>query len=134
LSKTVFNPSKGNEINTKRKNDTRIIYQNINSLRPKTTDKWKATLDGMHHFEADVIGLCETSINWNNNNIRQSYSQLLNKKFNKANMATSKIHSLPCKIHIPGGCASITVNHMVSKIESSLDDTHNMGRRTGIKY
>jgi hypothetical protein len=134
LSKTVFNPSKGNEITSKRKNDTRLIYQNINSLQPKTTDKWKATIDRIHHFDADVIGLCETSINWNNNNIRQTYSQLLGKKFKTSNMTTSKIHSLPSKIHIPGGCASITVNKMVNKIESSLDDKHNMGRWTGTKY
>jgi hypothetical protein len=63
LSKTVFNPEKGNVLTTKCKNNTRILHQKINSLQPKTDTKWKATLDCIHHLEADSIGLCETSVN-----------------------------------------------------------------------
>jgi hypothetical protein len=47
-AKNIFNPYKGNEITHKNICDTRIIFQNINSLHPKTTDKWKATLEQIH--------------------------------------------------------------------------------------
>jgi hypothetical protein len=147
LPHSVFNPYKGNSISSKGKFDTTIIYQNINSLRPKTEgkwkstidhmeseDKWKSAIDRMEHLEADSVGLCETSVNWNNNKTRIQYSQLLQKTFNKSNLVASKLVNLPTKIHILGGCASITLNNMVNKIESSLDDQNKMGRWTGFKY
>jgi hypothetical protein len=114
LSRSIFNPEKGNAIISKCKNDTRIIYQNINSLRPKSEDKWKSTIDCIEHLEADAVGLCETSVNWNNNKIHKRYSQLLQKTFKKTNLVVSKLANQPAKIHNPGGCVSITINTMVN--------------------
>jgi hypothetical protein len=39
-------------------------------LRPWTTDKWKATIDKIKALEANVIGLVETSVNWNMNTLK----------------------------------------------------------------
>jgi hypothetical protein len=114
--------------------NTRIIYQNINSLCPKSDDKWRATIDQMHHLEADCVGLCETSVNWNNNKTRHHYSQQLTKKFCKSNLVASQLPQLPTKLHIPGGCASITVDDMVNKIEACIEDKYKMGGWTGVKY
>jgi hypothetical protein len=55
--------------------DIRIVYQNINSLRPKSIDKWKASLDRIKDMEADIVGLCETCINWNLNK-HANYTQM----------------------------------------------------------
>jgi hypothetical protein len=49
-------------------------------------------------------------------------------------MVTSKFPKLPTKIHIPGGCASVTVNSMVHRIKSNIEDQHKMGQWTGVKY
>jgi hypothetical protein len=131
---TVYNPEKGNPLSKKTLNDVRIVYQNINSLRPKTTDKWKATLDKTKQIEADVVGLVETCINWNINDIRKTYNGILGKAFKINNMVASKIPNEFSKVNLPGGTTTITVNAMTHKIESSIVDKFKMGRWTGNCY
>jgi hypothetical protein len=57
LNSPSFNLEKGNKFKKKNKGDTKVIFQNINSLQPKNFDKWKATIDRTEHLEADVVGL-----------------------------------------------------------------------------
>jgi hypothetical protein len=132
--RNVFNPPKGNKIGRKDKDTCRIIYQNINSLRPKTMDKWKATIQRTDHFEADIVGICETCINWNNNKIRQSYKNTLRKQYKINSMAVSKIPKNKEVINLPGGTATFTVNDLVHKIEAVIQDQFEMGRWTGYTY
>jgi hypothetical protein len=130
----VYNPEKGNQLSKKKVKDVRIVYQNINSLRPKTTDKWKATLNRTKHIEADVVGLVETCINWNINDIRKAYKGILGKAFEINNMVASKVPNEFGKVNLPGGTTTITVNAMTHKIESSIVDKYQMGRWTGNCY
>jgi hypothetical protein len=92
-----------------------VVYQNINSLWPKTVDKWKATLEQIEFLRTDIIGLRETCINWNNNTTMKIYSNTLQKQFNKVTFLASKVPKY-CKlnkINLPGGTVSLTVNGMV---------------------
>jgi hypothetical protein len=73
----LYNPPKGNKLTKKSTNHCRIIYQNINSLRPGNFDKWKSSLERTTFLEADIIGLCETCVNWNCNTTKKQYKNLL---------------------------------------------------------
>jgi hypothetical protein len=88
----------------------------------------------MHYLEADSVGLCETSVNWSNNKTKQYYSNLLQRKYSKSNLVVSRLLKNPSTIHLPGGCASVTIEKLVSKIESNIDDRYNMGKWSGVKY
>jgi hypothetical protein len=81
--RNIYNPMKGNQLVKKDDHCIRIAYQNINSLRPKTLDKWKASLDRMKHLEIDVIGMTETSVNWTNNKVRSKYKTSLKTMYPK---------------------------------------------------
>jgi hypothetical protein len=131
---SLDNEIKGNPIEKKEPKNIRLIFQNINSLRANTTDKWKATLDQMETLECDIVGLCETCINWNLNKTHQIYKSLLNRKFPNSTMIGSKIHNTVKKNLLPGGTASITMNTMVNRIENEITDGYAMGRWTGYQY
>jgi hypothetical protein len=82
LSKTC-NEQRGNELGQKKFSDTRIIFQNINSLRPKSMVKWKSTLDRTEHLEGEIIGLCETSVNWSKKSTTKMYKDILRKNLKR---------------------------------------------------
>jgi hypothetical protein len=58
--------SKGSDWKVKNSKELRIYYQNVNSLGPQSLDKWKASLIWIKELQADVVGLTETCVNWNN--------------------------------------------------------------------
>jgi hypothetical protein len=134
LCRNVCNLTKGNTLGKKSDDATRLIFQNINSVQPKTTDKWRATIERMHHMKADIVGLAETCINWNKNDIRQRYKKILTKQFKNSNMVTSKIHNKLDTVCLPGGTATVSVNSIVSRNESNIEDDYKMGRWTGNTY
>jgi hypothetical protein len=91
-------------------------------------------IERIHHLEADVVGLCETSINWNTNTTRRLYSQILSKKLKKNNLVVARIANKSTNCNLPGGTASVTVQSMVNKIEQTIEDDNHMGRWTGTTY
>jgi hypothetical protein len=66
LVRIILDDVKGDTLDEKQENHLRIMFQNINSLRPNTTDKWEATIRQIFEFKADIVGLCETCTNWKN--------------------------------------------------------------------
>jgi hypothetical protein len=46
-------------------------------------EKWKSTLDRMEYLEADIIGLCEASVNWSKNSATKNYNDVLQKNSNR---------------------------------------------------
>jgi hypothetical protein len=67
--KILDNSQRGNCISDKEKNDIRILYNNGNSLRPSNDGKWRGTLDRIEFLQADLICICETGTNWNNDEL-----------------------------------------------------------------
>jgi hypothetical protein len=65
-SRQMINEEKGDNLDYKPDNHLRFIFQNINSLRPHSIDKWAATTRQIYQFFADVVGFCETCTNWKN--------------------------------------------------------------------
>jgi hypothetical protein len=96
--------------------------------------KWKTTLEQTEHLEADIVGLCETSINWSKNATLKNYKDVLKKKFKKNAMVVSTIHKLTDRVHLPGGTATLTLNNTVNRIERIIKDKYDMGRWTGNTY
>jgi hypothetical protein len=69
--KPLSNPTKGHKLYKNKDNQhVRFLYYNINSLRSKTTGKWKAILEQLEKYGIDITGLCETCTNWSNNKKR----------------------------------------------------------------
>jgi hypothetical protein len=101
----------------------RIVFQNINRLQPKLTNKWKPTLLHAEHLQANLIGLCETSVTWYKNSTRKQYNTMLRKKFKKTCIVVSKLPSLKDKLHLPGGT-----------IKMAILDNQLMGRWTRSTY
>jgi hypothetical protein len=64
ITRFLINDIKGDTLDQKDKDQLRVIFQNINSLRPSTTDKWEATIKQMIEYHGDIVGLCETCCNW----------------------------------------------------------------------
>lgn len=136
IERRIENSKKGDDFDEKNKGDIRIIYQNINSLRPPTLDKWRSTLDRIEFLNADIVGLCKTSVNWNNNKTCQIYSNILNNKFKKSTIVFSNIPKFNKyqNTYLPGGTLSMTVNDIIDKSVSAIDDKNYMGRWTGNTY
>jgi hypothetical protein len=55
-------------------------------------------------------------------------------KIQKNAMIVSTIHKLSDRVHLPGGCATITLNYTVNRIEKRIKDKYDMGRWTGNSY
>jgi hypothetical protein len=47
--KEILNDKKGDSIHEKDEKSLRILFQNINSLRPQNTEKWKEPIDRFTH-------------------------------------------------------------------------------------
>jgi hypothetical protein len=93
------NKTIGNSMTSKDGRDIRLVYQNINSLRPKSIDKWKASLDRIRDMEADIVGLCETCIYWNLNKTRQLYKNAIKRSNNKYSCIMAIIPTNYPRIH-----------------------------------
>jgi hypothetical protein len=133
-TRLLFNPHKGNNIESKHENNVRIIYQNINSIKPKNTNKWKSTLERAHYLKAVVIGLVETCVNWNVNKTRQIFKQIVGKQYKKNSMTVSIIPNDNKNINLPGGSTTVTFDKMVDRLEKIIEDKDKMGRWTGATY
>jgi hypothetical protein len=132
-SSIVPNLPRGNICHKKKENEIRFD-QNINSLRPKTMDKWKATVEKVATLEADVIGLCETSTNWNINKTTQIYKNILQVKFKQSALNVAKTRNNKNLLYLPGGSASATISKLVNRIQLEIKDKYIMGRWTGHQY
>lgn len=79
VSLNAHNPHYGDKLGSKDTNSLRLIFQNINSLQPKSTLKWCSTIETITEIEADITGLVETSVNWTKRKLKQSFQQILSK-------------------------------------------------------
>jgi hypothetical protein len=66
--------------------------------------------------------------------LQKNYKVVLRKKFNTNAMIVSTIHKLSDRVHFPGGCATITLNNIVNRIENLIKDKYDMGSWTGNRY
>jgi hypothetical protein len=133
--KPLSNPTKGHTLYTpKDTQHLRFLYYNINSLRSKTTGKWKAILEQLEKYGLDITGLCETCTNWSNNKKRNLLKKILRIHFKKQALVVSKIPGTHKENNLPGGTCTITTNSWVDKIDKIITDDHNMARWTGTTY
>jgi hypothetical protein len=87
--KSICNKQKGDDINSKDKNELRVFFQNINGLRPQSLDKWKASIERLSHLQCDLIGMCETGVNWNKLSLKKSYEKCLRRYNRNSSLHTS---------------------------------------------
>jgi hypothetical protein len=128
-----FNNLHANNVNPHNKNEyegdmltkkniysIRFLYQNVNSLRPKNMEKWKATIDVMEYMECDIVGMSETCVNWKLKKTKQKYENMLQKKFKNYSMTRTTTRQLYNRVYLPGGTATIITGKWNTKIESRI--------------
>jgi hypothetical protein len=131
---TVLNEIKGDSFKNKMDNNIRILYQNINSLRPKNMEKWKAILKQLEDFGVDITCLTETCVNWRLNKLRDKYRQLLRKNFKNSSMSVTTTPQRYEKNYLPGGTSTITTSNISKNISKHIYEKNNMGRWSGTQY
>jgi hypothetical protein len=131
--KVVKNGPKGDNIYEKDPTSIRILYQNINSLRPQNLDKWKASIERVQYLECDMVGLSETCINWSNNRVLEKYKKCLNKARRNSAMYVSSCEQETKNQSLPGGTATIILGKLNGRVTESITDLSKMGRWSGVK-
>jgi hypothetical protein len=118
----------GNSWKDKNPNNMRIYYQNANSLQPHNMDKWKDSILEMKTMSVDVMGMCETCVNWHNISLREKFVKTLQKQNRSNKMVTSTISTTVKNAYIPGGTVTILFSKWIGRYISNINDPYNMGR------
>ena len=122
----------GDSIQQYNQNHTRIYFQNINGA--KVGGDWMQWLDAHNYLQehhVNIIGMAETNINWNYNNIQAAQSNL-KKIYKKSAIATSSSIDPSQSDYLPGGTATVIVNNLVGNIQDVIKDTE-LGRWSGYR-
>jgi hypothetical protein len=134
------NDIRGDTLDTKPNDHFRFLFQNANSFCPPILDKWKAIVSKIIELKCDIVGFCETRINWRLKSVRKEYKRILNSKsheFGKLINPTISISAvgLPYdQVKLPGGTALVTHGKWTSQIKHQIKDIFQMGRWSGNVY
>jgi hypothetical protein len=134
IARILLNEIKGDTMDEKEKDTLRIMFQNINSLRPHSTDKWEATIRQMVEFQADIVGLCETSVNWKKAILKKLFQLKANRLLKNPVLTTTTTAINYDKNYLPGDCCQITANSWTTRCESKIYDDFGHGRWIGNTY
>jgi hypothetical protein len=88
----------------------------------------------MKQFQCNIIGISETSTNWNHNKLKQQCQKTLQLAFRNSSMIVSTSSIVHDRPFLPGGTATISLGEWNSKIEKKLFDPSNMEGWTGATY
>ena len=126
----------GDKLKQKDNNTFRIYFQNINGIQPHQQERWANIIQTTTtEFEADIIGLCETGLNWKEHYTRQKVQNTLRNSNNKnINIYHSKNTATSFTSFLPGGTLLLTNQSWIGRIVQPLHDPDQMGRWTGAKY
>jgi hypothetical protein len=125
---TDNNSFKGDNWKNKQKSDFRIYYQNINSLSPQNQGKWKSTISQSKHLQNDLIGLTETSVNWNQQAIKDKFERTLHRGNRNNRIFVSSTVTKHKSANLPGGTATYIQGRWESRVVESANDFTRMGR------
>jgi hypothetical protein len=106
-SRPVLNPPKGDCFKVKQPGDLRFLNQNANSLQPHSMAKWEGTLDRLKHLNVDVTGLCETCVNFGNDDIMKKFKNTIYKRTPGGSITTSIVDTNYKKPYLPGGTLTL---------------------------
>jgi hypothetical protein len=134
LIRILLNDIKGDTLDEKQSDHLRVMFQNINSLRPNTTDKWDATIRQMFEFKADIVGLCETCTNWKNRTLKKLFQLKANRILKNPVITTTTTTLNYIDNYLPGGCCQITSNSWTTRCEASIYDDFRLGRWIGTTF
>jgi hypothetical protein len=135
----INNVARGDILGLKPHDHFRVGFQNIFGFRAPKLDKWLATTEKIKEHQFDIVGFCETGINWNVKSQKKRYQQGLSNKstlgvLSNPNISTSSIN-IPYKgERLPGGTALITNGKWSSRIIQPIKDVFEMGRWSGNVY
>ena len=126
----------GDSIKTKQQNTIRIYFQNVNGVQLHLPEKWENMIKtSMEELNSDIVGFCETSLNWKLPYIRKKLQQLNKKHLTiKTNITHSNNKAHSPSSFLPGGTLLATKGHWTGRIQEHLHDPKTMGRWTGTKY
>jgi hypothetical protein len=121
-----MNEVKGDTLDEKPDDHFRFLFQNANSFCPPIMDKWKAIISKILELRCDIIGFCETGINWRLKKVRRLYKKALSSKsYTFGKLINPHISVSPINIpydgeKLPGGTALVTTGKWTSHILSPI--------------
>ena len=126
----------GDQIHKKDKNTFRIYFQNINGIQPNQIERWENIVHTTTNiFNSDLVGLCETGLNWQKYYLRTKLQQAIRSSKNKnINIIHSKNTASSTTSFLPGGTLLLTKDNWTGRIVKPLSDPAHMGRWSGAKY
>ena len=120
----------GDKIKQKDNQTFRIYFQNINGIQPHQQERWANIIKTTtSEFQADIVGLCETGLNWKDHYTRQKVQQTLrNNNKQTINIYHSQNTATSFTSFLPGGTLLMTTQSWIGRIVQPLHDPAQMGR------
>ena len=114
---------------------SRIIYNNVNGLDLSTHSVTLETMcDYMYMNNVDVACISETNAHWKNPRCYNTMFCVVRKVWKRFQLTTSETSTPWPSIYKPGGTATLTITNLSSRIVSSGEDPHKLGRWSYITF
>ena len=114
---------------------SRIIYNNVNGLDLSNNSATLETMfDYMYMHNVDVACMSETNAHWKNQRCKNTMYSVVRQFWKRFHITTSETSTPWPSIYKPGGTATITTTNLSSRITSSGEDPHGLGRWSYITF
>jgi hypothetical protein len=80
LYSVIDNEIQGDTISSIDKDNFRILSSNMQGFQAPKLHKWLATVNKIKEFEADIVAMCETKVNWDKKSLRKQFQSGLHNK------------------------------------------------------
>lgn len=99
------------------------MFQNINSLQPKTNIKWINILKELEQLEVDIVGLSETFTDWKTRHLLDRCLKDTRRFFPKSHLNYSRNKTIIVKDGLPGGTLQLCIDNLTGRISRQLHDS-----------
>jgi len=105
-----------------------IISRNANTISTQNNLlKWRATAQALFETNANIACIQEPNVNWSPM-LATRIQRIFQQQFGKAKIATSSSLQANLSEYQPGGTVTISIGSSTSRLITTYDDPHGMGR------
>jgi hypothetical protein len=110
--------------------DFTILYQNINGI--SDSNNWVSTHSYIQDKKINIVGFCETNVEWKHSNFQQRYLHFIRKNYDKQVKIATTTSSLKFdSLYKPGGTCTIALDSTNGSICNHISDSSGQGRWSG---
>ncbi len=120
----------GDILNSKSKNNIRLMFQNIRGFGYSAQDNKSALIrDFIYEKEVDSFMMAEINVNWERTSRKNTMNQIVKKWFETTKVTNSyNSHKKSVSKWLPGGTAIVTQGSLALRANSNENDERHMGR------